>query len=155
MPRVTGILETCLYVADIERSARFYEQLFGFERMVCDERFCAFAVTHGEITPKVDGGELSKNASCRDVLILFKRGATAHPIAMPGGVIPAHDGSGQSHFAFAIPAEDLPAWEKRLVEAGVPIEGRVRWKSGAESLYFRDPDGHLAELATPGIWPIY
>ncbi|MGB8822056.1 MAG: glyoxalase, partial [Pseudolabrys sp.] len=23
------------------------------------------------------------------------------------------------------------------------------------SLYFRDPDGHLLELATPGLWSIY
>jgi catechol 2,3-dioxygenase-like lactoylglutathione lyase family enzyme len=135
-PRVTGILETCLYVSDVERSAQFYERLFGFRRMVCDERICAFAV------------------SDRDVLILFLQGGTAEPIQMPGGVIPPHDGSGQSHFAFAIAGEDLPAWEKQLLDAGVAIESRVRWESGSESLYFRDPDGHLAELATPGLWPL-
>ncbi|PYK92782.1 MAG: glyoxalase, partial [Verrucomicrobia bacterium] len=26
------------------------------------------------------------------------------------------------------------------------------WESEARSLYFRDPDGHMIELATPGIW---
>jgi catechol 2,3-dioxygenase-like lactoylglutathione lyase family enzyme len=26
---------------------------------------------------------------------------------------------------------------------------------GGTSLYFRDPDGHLLELATPGLWTIY
>ena len=74
---------------------------------------------------------------------------------LPGGVIPPHDGSGHLHFAFAIPAEDLPAWEKRLGEAGIEIESRVKWARGGESLYFRDLDGHLVELATPGIWPNY
>ena len=137
MPRVTGILETCLYVSDVERSAQFYERLFGFQRMLCNERLCALSVAG------------------RDVLILFLQGATAEPVALPGGILPPHDGSGQSHFAFAIPAGDLAAWGKRLSEAGVSIESRVHWESGGDSLYFRDPDGHLAELATPGVWPIY
>jgi catechol 2,3-dioxygenase-like lactoylglutathione lyase family enzyme len=137
MPRVTGVLETCLYVADVERSAQFYERLFGFRRMLCNERICALAVAG------------------HDVLILFLQGATAKPISLPGGILPGHDGSGQSHFAFAVPAEDLADWEKHLTEAGVAIESRVHWESGGDSLYFRDPDGHLAELATPGTWPIY
>jgi len=137
MPRITGVLETCLYVADIERSALFYERLFGLQRMLCNDRICAFAVAG------------------RDVLILFLQGATTKAVSLPGGILPPHDGSGQNHFAFAIPAEDLAAWEKRLKEAGVAIESRVHWESGGDSLYFRDPDGHLAELATPGTWPIY
>lgn len=135
MPRVTGVLETCIHVEDVARSARFYEGLFGFARLAADDRFCAFDV----------GGH--------DVLILFRRGGTLEPVEMPGGVIPPHDGSGHLHFALAIPAEDLRAWEKRLGEAGVTIESRVKWDRGGESLYFRDPDNHLVELATPGIWP--
>jgi len=31
----------------------------------------------------------------------------------------------------------------------------VKWSRGGESLYFRDPDDHLVELATPGIWATY
>ena len=30
-----------------------------------------------------------------------------------------------------------------------------KWPRGGESVYFRDPDGHLLELATPGLWPGY
>ena len=37
----------------------------------------------------------------------------------------------------------------------IAIEGRTTWKRGGESIYFRDPDGHLLELATPGLWAIY
>ncbi len=136
-PRVTGMLETCIHVEDVARSAHFYESLFGFPRVGADERFCAFDI------------------GSRDVLILFRRGGTREPVKLPGGVIPPHDGSGHLHFAFAIPAEDLPAWEKRLGEAGIKIESRVKWPRGGESLYFRDLDDHLVELATPGIWPNY
>jgi catechol 2,3-dioxygenase-like lactoylglutathione lyase family enzyme len=136
-PRLTAVLETCLHVEDVERSARFYEGLFGFKRMAGDSRFCAFNVAQGS------------------VLLLFRRGGTLEPVKVPGGVIPPHDGSGHMHFAFAIPDEDLAAWESRLVQFGIPIESRVNWQEGGVSLYFRDPDQHLVELATPGIWPNY
>jgi catechol 2,3-dioxygenase-like lactoylglutathione lyase family enzyme len=59
------------------------------------------------------------------------------------------------HIAFAVGAEELPAWEERLVEHGIVLEGRTRWPRGGESIYFRDPDGHLLELATPGLWATY
>jgi catechol 2,3-dioxygenase-like lactoylglutathione lyase family enzyme len=137
LPRVNGVVETCLHVQDVEASARFYQKLFGFRRMVGDARFCAF-----------DAGE-------RSVFLLFQRGGTLQPVRVSVGMIPPHDGSGHLHLAFAIPAEDLSAWEQRLAEKGITIESRVHWESGGHSLYFRDPDQHLVELATPGIWPNY
>jgi catechol 2,3-dioxygenase-like lactoylglutathione lyase family enzyme len=70
-----------------------------------------------------------------------------------GGVIPPHDASGRMHFAFSIAADQLAAWERRLADAGIAIESSVNWPAGGISLYFRDPDQHLVELATPGIWP--
>ena len=136
-PRVTGILETCLHVEDVERSARFYESLFGFRRIGSDGRFCALDVPG------------------QNVLLLFRRGGTSEPVATSGGVIPPHDGAGALHFAFAVPAGDLPLWEQRLAEAGIALESRVHWERGGQSIYFRDPDHHLVELATPGIWPNY
>ena len=136
-PRVTGVLETCLHVEDVERSARFYEGLFGFKRLASDARFWAFDVAKG----------------C--VLLLFQQGGTLEPVRVPGGLIPPHDGSGHLHFAFAIPAADLSAWLERLQGAGITVESRVQWEAGGESIYFRDPDEHLVELATPGIWPNY
>ena len=137
MPRVTAVLETCLYVEDLQRSARFYEELFGFRRMDSDDRFCAFDV----------GG--------RSVLLLFRRGSSREPIAIQEGLIPPHDGSGPIHFALAIPSEELAIWEEHLAESGIVLESRVRWARGGQSLYFRDPDNHLVELATPGLWPNY
>ena len=76
-------------------------------------------------------------------------------MTLPGGSIPPHDGSGPMHFAFAIAADSLAAWRARLAEAGVEIESEMVWPRGAVSLYFREPDGHLVELATPGLWANY
>jgi catechol 2,3-dioxygenase-like lactoylglutathione lyase family enzyme len=137
MPEITGILETGIYVKDVADSAEFYQTLFGFEVMIQDERFCAMSVAE------------------KHVLLLFRHGATLLPIEVPGGTIPGHDGSGQFHFAFSIPASAFAAWEERLAARHIPIESIVSWPRGGRSIYFRDPDSHLVELVTPGIWSIY
>jgi catechol 2,3-dioxygenase-like lactoylglutathione lyase family enzyme len=131
------VLETALYVDDLERAARFYESVLGLSVLTSDARFQAYDV----------GG--------RSVLLLFQRGATLETVRMTGGTIPPHDGHGPLHIAFAIAADELLAWERRLEEAGLPIEGRTTWPRGGHSLYVRDPDGHLLEFATPGLWRIY
>lgn len=136
-PRVQGLLETALYVDDLPRAAAFYERIFGFQRLLESDRLIALDVAG------------------RNVLLLFLRGSTAEPFATPGGVIPGHSGSGQSHFAFSIASEDLDAWRRHLNELGIAIESEVTWPGGAQSIYFRDEDGHLAELITPGFWRTY
>ena len=134
MPEIHGLLETALYVADVARAAAFYHGLFGFPEMARDERFCALAVAG------------------RQVLLLFRQGGTLAPLTLPGGTIGPHDAVGHIHLAFAVAADDLPAWGERLANYGVAVESEVRWERGGTSLYFRDPDGHLVELATPGLW---
>ncbi len=137
MPSLSGVLETALYVEDLERSIRFYKTIFGFETLQGDERFCALSVNG------------------RQVLLLFRKGGTTAPVETPGGTIPPHDGDGHLHFAFSIAASERKKWEDWLSEKGVPVESRVLWPRGGQSFYFRDPDGHLVELATPGLWSIY
>ena len=136
-PPVQGVLETGLYVSDLARSREFYSRLFGFPMMTGDERFCAFDVAG------------------RDVLLLFLKGGTPGPIRVPGGVIPPHDGRGTQHLCFAIPLASLDDWVRHLERHGIPVESRVVQTHGGTSLYFRDPDGHSLEVATPGLWPNY
>jgi len=137
MPKLDRVLETALYVDDLGRAAAFYAELFELASLYADERLRAFAV----------GGT--------SVLLLFRRGASRETTTMPGGTIPPHDGSGPLHIAFAVGADELAQWEARLRDRGIPIEGRTDWPRGGRSIYFRDPDGHLLELATPGLWRIY
>jgi catechol 2,3-dioxygenase-like lactoylglutathione lyase family enzyme len=135
--RLDAVIETSLYVDDLDRAARFYEDVLGLGVLTADRRFRAYDV----------GG--------RSVLLVFRRGETLETVRMPGGTIPPHDGHGPLHMAFAVSGEALPDWEERLRRHGIAIEGRTDWSRGGHSIYFRDPDGHLLELATPGLWAIY
>jgi catechol 2,3-dioxygenase-like lactoylglutathione lyase family enzyme len=135
MPRISGVLETSLYVVDLDRAQAFYARVFGFETFVNDGRMCAMGVPGSQ------------------VLLLFKRGSTDAPAPTPGGVIPAHYGGGALHVCFAIPFGELAAWERHLRAENIAIESRISWPRGGTSLYFRDLDGHSVEVATPGLWP--
>ncbi|HTI51545.1 MAG TPA: VOC family protein [Planctomycetaceae bacterium] len=131
MPPLHGLLETSLYVDDLDRSLAFYRRVFGFEPIFSNERLIALGV------------------EARQVLLLFKKKLSAELPLSP------HDGDGQLHLAFAIDKSELSAWEEWLAQNGIAIEERKEWERGGVSLYFRDPDGHLLELATPGVWTIY
>jgi catechol 2,3-dioxygenase-like lactoylglutathione lyase family enzyme len=39
-PSVSGVVETAPYVDDLDRSKRFYQDLFGFEAEIHDEFIC-------------------------------------------------------------------------------------------------------------------
>ena len=130
-PTADGILESSLYVGDVPRSVRFYQETFGFTVISeFGERGCAM------------------QAGPRQVLLLFKKGAS-RTFSSP------HDGGGELHLAFAIAAAELAPWESWLQERGIAIEEKRTWEEGGRSLYFRDPDRHLLELVTPGTWSVY
>ncbi|WP_029004920.1 VOC family protein [Azorhizobium doebereinerae] len=135
-PPVGQVVETGLYVDDLERAAAFYEGVIGLKPMLSDARFRAYPL----------GGT---------VLLLFKRGTALETIHLPGGTIPPHDGAGPLHFALAVSAEDIEPWRAHLAAHGIAVEGETRWPKGAVSLYLRDPDGHLLELVSPGLWANY
>ena len=137
MPKLDGILETALYTDDMARAQAFYEDVLGLQPIFSDSRLRAYGV------------------ASRSVLLIFRRGSATQTVTIPGGTIPGHDGSGPLHVAFAIGKDELSRWERHLAENGVAIEGETNWSRGGRSIYFRDPDGHLLELATPGLWAIY
>jgi len=134
---LSDLKETALYVENLDRAKRFYQDVLGLKTLVEEERFCAFDVVG------------------KHVLLLFVRGSSNAPTELPGGTIPPHDGSGSLHAAFSIDSAELPAWESHLSAHGIEILGRVTWPRGGKSVYFRDPDGHLLEFLTPGVWPTY
>jgi catechol 2,3-dioxygenase-like lactoylglutathione lyase family enzyme len=136
-PRINGVVEACLYSDDLPRSVRFYQEQLGLRLLESGERLCVFSVAD------------------KQVLLVFRSGGTLEPVPTSGGMIPPHDAAGQLHIAFAVSKEDFGTWEKHLVARGIPVESKVNWPTGGQSIYFRDPDNHLVELATPGIWEVY
>lgn len=137
MPKLARVLETALYVADLDKAAAFYADVMGLPCIHADHRMRAYDV----------GGN--------GVLLLFPQGGSLQPVETPGGYIPPHDGSGPVHVAFAISKDELEGWRDHLQAAGVALEGRTEWPRGGVSVYFRDPDDHLLEIATPGLWKGY
>ena len=130
-PETQGLLESSLYVNDVSVSARFYRKIFGFPTIRdFGEHGCAMS------------------AGREQVLLLFRKRSSRKPL-------PPHDGDGELHIAFAIRAADLEIWEAWLTENNIPVEEKRNWELGGQSLYFRDPDRHLVEIATPGMWSTY
>lgn len=135
-PPSRRILETALYVEDLDRARSFYETVMGLEVLFDDQRLVA-----------MDAGGAT-------VLLLFLEGASAEG-GEEQGAIPGHDARGSIHLAFAVDATSLDAWRSHMDALGIRVESERSWPRGGTSLYFRDPDGHLVELATPGIWTTY
>ena len=108
------MLEFGLYVEDVARAADFYARVLGFRTLVLNERIGAL---------DVEGKQL---------LLLFKRGASTEPVELPGGMLPPHDGEGTSHVAFAIQESDVGHWESWLREQTLDIESKVAWERGGQ-----------------------
>ena len=136
MPNLNGVLETALYFEDLGRAQTFYEGVLGLSQIYADDRLIGYAIG-------------------KTVLLLFARGASKETMRLPSGTIPPHDGAGPAHVAFAISADELPRWEEHLSNNDIAVEGRTDWPRGGKSIYFRDTEGHLLELATPGLWANY
>lgn len=132
-PGVNGILETSLYVKSVPESVDFYARVFGFELLQPSQQELAESTRLAAL-----------RAGDRDVLLLFRKGGTQDT-----------DASGRIHVAFGISRARLGDWERWLEFHNLAIEQHIVWEYGAESLYFRDPDRHLLEVVSPGVWPIY
>lgn len=124
------ILETVLYVDDLEIAQRFYTGVLGLEEISFDPERDLFLRLEGS------------------VLILFRAAKTRQA----GAGVPVHGSEGPGHLAFAATEDELEMWRERLLEFGTEIELERTWWNGAKSIYFRDPAGNSLEFATPRLW---
>jgi glyoxalase family protein len=121
--------------SDIERTHAFYSGLLGMRLVKRTSNFDDPGSAHwywgvGDGSP----GKL---------ITYFERDPAREPRARIG--------IGQTHhFALAVPDEETQLeWRERLLGAGLnvtPVMDRIYFKS----IYMRDPDGHIVELATAG-----
>ena len=129
-----AILETSLYVADVERAVVFYQDVLGLRKI--DDGYFAGG-----------RGAALQVGSGPSVLLLFRADLTR-----AGGMLPPHGTGGAGHIAFRVEQEELPSWRERLQKHGVSIEKEFSFDNNPPSIYFRDPDQNLLELAVASIW---
>lgn len=133
--KATGILETALYVDDLEKAAAFYSQIIGLEQIA-----------------KVPGRHVFFR--CGDgVLLLFNADETVKPPSPDARLpVPPHGTHGDGHVCFRASAEEIDNWKHYLKANSIEIEAEVEWPQGGRSIYLRDPDGNSLEFAEPRIW---
>jgi catechol 2,3-dioxygenase-like lactoylglutathione lyase family enzyme len=153
---LTHVLETCLYVKSKPASDTFYQEILGLKPYLSSKRSTIYPL--GKTT-----------------LLLFQLGLSSediHPRNRPEHTIPGHGPSQEivdvmtgedragpklkQHFCLAVNSkEEVEKWEQYLKEKEVEILGVMEWEKGGRSVYFADPDGHVGEIGSRGIWSHY
>ncbi|MDX8525541.1 VOC family protein [Mesorhizobium sp. MSK_1335] len=131
----SAILESALYVTDLQAAEQFYRDIIGLEAL-----------------GKVEGRHVFFR--CGDgVLLLFNAEATRIPPARDARLkVPPHGTAGEGHLCFAASADEIAGWRRHLAAKNIAIESDFEWPQGGHSIYIRDPSGNSIEFAEPRIW---
>ena len=130
----TGVLETVLYVDDLDAARAFYSDVLGMVPFTT-----------------VDGRHLFYRCG-NQVILLFNAEATRVPADGAAIVVPTHGAVGEGHLCFRASGIEISEWRQHLLDKGVEIEADFEWPQGGRSIYFRDPSGNSLEFAEPRIW---
>jgi len=128
--QVGPVLETCLYVDDLDAAEDFYSRVLGL-KVVSRE------------------GDRHVFFRCGEAMFLiFNPDKTIDP----ANDVPAHGARGPGHVAFRVSIPEMQRWKAHLELQGIQIEQGMEWPGGGQSLYFRDPSGNSVELVSPEVW---
>ena len=135
MPRLTRVLETAIYAADLAAAEAFYTGVLGLN-----------------VYGRAEGRHLFYKLDDQ-MLLIFNPDATLKPL-QPGAryPVPPHGAGEKGHVCFRASAPEIEDWRRHLEAEGVVIEADFRWQSGGRSIYFRDPAGNSLEFAEANIW---
>jgi catechol 2,3-dioxygenase-like lactoylglutathione lyase family enzyme len=122
--QLEGIDHVALGVRDIERSAQFYIDVLGLERL--------YAGMWNGVPTFIGKGNTG--------IALFPADAAAQPPSS------SHRELRMLHLAFRADRENFLAAQRELEKRGIAFEFEDHEIS--RSIYFRDPDGHLLEITT-------
>ena len=132
--RPSAILETALYVDDLDAAETFYVDILGFKKYA--------RAGNRHLFLKLDD----------QMLLIFNPQVTMKPSDLQNLPVPVHGTTGEGHVCFSGSAAEISAWKDRLEANNVTIEADFHWPSGGRSIYFRDPAGNSLEFAEPSIW---
>jgi catechol 2,3-dioxygenase-like lactoylglutathione lyase family enzyme len=127
--QVAALDHLVLTVANLEQSVDFYQSVLGMEKVTFTG---------------ADGAE-------RVALKFGSQKINLHPISAPLQPHAKAPTGGSADLCF-LTEQSIPNWQKHLTHLGVEVEIGPVPRTGAEflllSLYIRDPDGNLIEIAT-------
>lgn len=162
LPQFSHVLETVLCAKSAEKSREFYTGVLGLKPMFASSRGTGYSIgetnllifTLGETTEDVVPDPSNPQER------IPKHGPSQHLLEVllddskkPSGTT---TNSLHQHYCFAVNTRgEVEQWEHHLRDKGVPILGVKNWERGGYSVYFPDPDGHVGEIASRGIWPNY
>lgn len=122
-PRITGVLETALYVGDIDRAEQFYGEVLGLRQVGKEaDRHVFFRVGAG-------------------VLLLFRAASTRATASLP-----PHGADGPGHVCLTTDPADYERWKERMRDRGIAIEHETLWERDARSTF-------ATPTATSWKWP--
>jgi catechol 2,3-dioxygenase-like lactoylglutathione lyase family enzyme len=128
--QVSKVIETSLYVRDLDASRKFYSEILGLKEFSSEKNRHVFF-------------------RCGDAMFLL---FNPHKTRESGQNVPSHGAEGAGHVAFSVAEKEHSDWKNYLLEKGVVIEKEIQWPGGGKSIYFRDPSGNSIELVTPQTW---
>ena len=129
-----AVLESALYVEDLEKAEAFYGGILGLD-----------------LVGKVEGRHVFFRCG-NSIVLLFNAAATRVASTNASLPVPVHGASGQGHLCFRATSDEMDQWITRLESHGVAIEADFVWPAGGRSIYFRDPSGNSLEFGEPKIW---
>lgn len=131
---IEAVLETALYVDDLDAAEAFYQDVLGLEKIArAGNRHIFFRVGNG-------------------VLLIFNPQETVEPAGANALPVPTHGTQGPGHVCFRLAGNAFGTMVARLERSGIAIESDFHWPNGARSIYFRDPSGNSLECAEPKLW---
>jgi catechol-2,3-dioxygenase len=136
-PKITKIVETCIYSSDLKIMKDFYVSGLGLQLVEESER--AVFLKAGKSMLLIFNPDITR-----------KEGDSLFPIH--GAMTPP----AMVHFALETEKENYEYYKGLLTKKkDINIEKEIIWNKGdSKSLYFRDPAGNLVEIITRGEWPV-
>lgn len=135
-PQPSAILESALYVRDVEEAVSFYRDILGLELVRPSSHRNAFF--------RCGAG----------ILLVFDAKETVKPAPVGALPVPVHGATGAGHLCFAASREEIAVWKEHFAQNNIAVECEFDWPNGARSLYIRDPSGNSLEFAEPKLWTI-
>ena len=118
MIKTYGLTHVALAVSDVDRSAKFYPQVFGAVQVY-----------------RQDGFAQLQTPGSRDVLVLEKK---SQSVGRSGGI---------AHFGFRLQdPKDIRAAARAVTRAGGTVKDQGEFVPGEPYLFATDPDGYEIEI---------